>query len=379
MRELRDRLRRLTPLADPALVLVVLLLSLQPLLREPTSPWGYALVVAQCLPLALRRRWPFAVAGVVGLLTIVYGFSSLPDPPVPYPALVSLYSVAAHSTRARANAAGLIAAVCLVGSLLLDPTADLGDATALLPAFATAWLLGDAARRRRDLARELQERAEQLQRSRAAEAAAAVAAERNRIAREMHDVVAHHLSMMVVQAEAGPVAIAGDPARAEASFDAISAAGKQALVEMRRLLGVLKDGPHAPLHPQPGVADIGELVDGVRAAGVDVQLNATGPRRELPAAVDLSAYRLVQEALTNCVRHAGPSHVDVDLSYDDDALRITVTDDGAGAAPQPRPGGHGLVAMNERVTLVGGTLDAGPRPERGWMVRAVLPLRAARP
>jgi len=378
--DLRSLLQRLSPFADPAIMLLALLLSLQPLLQDQKVPaWGYALVVAQCLPLVARRRWPFAVALLCGGLTAVYGVSSLPDPPVPYAALVSLYSVAAHGTRTRAYAAGLIAAAGIVASLLLDPAADLGDATFLLPVFATAWLLGDAARRRRELAAQLRDRAEQLERTRAAEAATAVAAERNRIAREMHDVVAHHLSMMVVQAEAGPVAVAGNPDRAVSAFDAISAAGKQALTEMRRLLGVLTDGEQAPLRPQPGVDDIDELVDGVRSAGVDVSLHASGPRRELPAAVDLSVYRLVQEALTNCVRHAGPTHVEVDLSYTDYAVCVTVTDDGVGAAQEPRPGGHGLVAMNERVTLVGGTLDAGPQPDRGWRVRAVLPLRAGNP
>jgi signal transduction histidine kinase len=375
--DLRARARRLATLADPALALVILVVSLQPLLREGKGPipaWGYLLVVAQCLPLVFRRRWPLAVALVCGALTVVYGMSSLPDPPVPYAGLLSLYSVAAHGSRDHANAAGITAAVALTGALLFDPGADLEDATVQILLFATAWLLGDSTRRRRDAATALAERNEQLERTRAAESAAAVAAERSRIARELHDVVAHHLSMMVVQAEGGAVAAGRDPAKAEATFDAIGAAGKQALTEMRRLLGVLKqDGP-AALAPQPSAREIAALVKGVRSAGLDVRFTVSGDPPELPPAVGLTAYRLVQEALTNCVRHSGATTVDVSVRYGPDAVELAVTDDGSGRTAGARPGGHGLVAMRERVALVGGTLDAGPVPDRGWAVRATLPL-----
>jgi signal transduction histidine kinase len=386
VRDLSSLARRLSPLADPALVVVVLLLSLQPLLARPgctacapTPVWGYVLVVAQSLPLAFRRRWPLIVVSVCGVLAVGYGISTLPDPPVPYAILVAVYSAAAYSSRLGANLTAVLSAISVTGSLVLDPNADFGDALVLFPTFATAWLLGDSARRRRELAREMTDRADYLERTRAAEAAAAVAAERNRIAREMHDVVAHHLSMMVVQAEAGPVVVTADPGRAAATFDAISAAGKQALTEMRRLLGVLKEGEGAPLRPQPGVDDLAELVDGVRGAGIDIRMTTSGPRRDLPATVDLSVYRLVQEALTNCVRHAGPSRVDVELVYERTRLSVTVTDDGAGAQKTPHPGGHGLVAMRERIILMGGTLDVGPRPDHGWAVRAVVPLGGGRP
>jgi signal transduction histidine kinase len=375
--DLLARVRRLAPLADPALALVILVVSVLPLLRDNKGPipaWGFVLVVAQCLPLVFRRRWPFAVSFICGGLTVVYGVSSLPDPPVPYAGLLSLYSVAAHGTRDRANAAGIIAACALIGALWFDPAADFEDATVQALLFATAWLLGDSTRRRREAATALAERNEQLERTRAAESAAAVAAERSRIAREMHDVVAHHLSMMVVQAEGGAVAAGRDPAKAEAVFDAIGAAGKQALTEMRRLLGVLKqDGP-AALAPQPGADEIAELVEGVRSAGLDVRLAVAGDPPELPPAVGLTAYRLVQEALTNCVRHSGATAVDVSLRYRPDAVELAVVDDGTGGTAETRPGGHGLVAMRERVALVGGTLDAGPAPDHGWAVRATLPL-----
>ncbi len=375
--DLLARVRRLAPLADPALALIVLAVSMLPLLREykgPIPEWGYVLVVAQCLPLVFRRRWPFAVSFVCGSLTVVYGVSSLPDPPVAYAGLLSFYSVAAHATRDRAYAAAIIAAFAITGALLFDPSSDFEDWTVQILLFATAWLLGDSSRRRRVAATALAERNKQLERTRAAESAAAVAAERSRIARELHDVVAHHLSMMVVQAEGGAVAAGRDPAKAEATFDAIGAAGKQALNEMRRLLGVLKqDGP-AALAPQPGAAEIADLVEGVRSAGLDVRFTVSGDPPELPPAVDLTAYRLVQEALTNCVRHSGATAVDVSVRYRPDAVELAVTDDGKGGTAEPRPGGHGLFAMRERVALVGGTLDVGPAPDHGWAVRATLPL-----
>ena len=279
-----------------------------------------------------------------------------------------------HGTRDRAYAAGIIAAFAITGALLFDPSSDFEDWTVQILLFATAWLLGDSTRRRRVAATALAERNEQLERTRAAESAAAVAAERSRIAREMHDVVAHHLSMMVVQAEGGAVTAGRDPVKAEATFDAIGAAGKQALTEMRRLLGVLKqDGP-AALAPQPGADEIAALVEGVRSAGLDVRFTVSGDPPELPPAVGLTAYRLVQEALTNCVRHSGATAVDVLVQYRPDALELAVTDDGKGGTAEPRSGGHGLVAMRERVALVGGTLDAGPAPDRGWAVHATLPL-----
>jgi len=377
-----DRLLRLRGFSDLALAAVVLVVSLQPLFRTGKGPipgWGYVLVVAMCLPLVLRRRYPLAVALVCGGLTMVYGLSSLPDPPVPYAGLLSLYSVATHGSRDHANAAGIIAAFAITSALLVDPAADLEDATVQLLLFATAWLLGDSTRRRREAATALAERADQLERTRAAEAAAAVAAERSRIARELHDVVAHHLSMMVVQAEAGAVATHRDPGRTEAVFDAIGAAGKQALTEMRRLLGVLKqDGP-AELAPQPGAGEIPSLVDGVRSTGLSVDFTVSGDPPELPLAVGLTAYRIVQEALTNSVRHSGASSVTVAVAYDDRVVQVTVSDDGAGGSTPARPGGHGLVAMRERVALVGGTLDAGPAPQGGWTVRAVLPVDGGEP
>ena len=384
--------RRLEPLTDPLIAIAVLGLSILPVLQVhlgepdacgcgPVPFWAYPLVAAQCAPLAVRRRFPFVAPLITGVLTMGYGVTELPDPPVEYAGLVALYTVAAYADRRLANIAALVAAVGTAVVFILDaPRSDYEDITVTVLLLTSAWLLGENTRSRRARIQEAEARAEQLERTRAVESRAAVAAERNRIAREMHDVVAHHVSMMVVQAEAGPVVVEHDPARAVASFDAISAAGKQALSEMRRLLGVLKQEDDSPLAPQPGLHRVPDLVAGVRAAGLDVELDFRPPEGRLDAALDLSAYRLVQEALTNALRHAGPSRVRVGVWREDDTLVLDIVDDGVGGVGgvggmvQPRTSGHGLVAMRERVTMLGGQLHVGPRDGGGWAVEAVLPL-----
>ncbi len=374
--------RRLDPLLDPAVALGVFVLSVLPLANaqgcgcRPVPGWAWGLVVAESLALVFRRRWPFGASLASGLLAFGYGLTSLPDPPISYAGVVALYSVAALSSRRLARIAGVMAALAVALALLNDGSnADLSNVAVNYLVFTTAWLLGDGAwnRRQRELAMEA--RAEQAERTRDADAARAVVSERNRIAREMHDVVAHHVSMMVVQAEAGPVVVERDPARAIATFDAISATGKAALTEMRELLGVLRQDSDERLAPQPGVERLPALVDSVRATGTDVDLAVSGLPRPLSDAVGLSAYRVLQEALTNAVRHAGPVHISVTITYGPETLHLDVVDDGtfAGSAPQ-QPAGHGLVAMRERVALVGGTLAVGPQPGGGWAVRAVLPL-----
>jgi signal transduction histidine kinase len=378
----RTRLDRVT---DPIIAVTVLALSLLPLNHSagchcpPTPAWAYALVAAQAVPLVVRRRWPFSASLACGIATIAYGLTPQPDPPVAYAGLVAVYSVAAHATRPRALAAGGIAAVAITLVLLVDAGADYEDALVAYLLFSTAWLLGMSARNRRERAAELEERAAALERTRAAEARRAVVEERNRIAREMHDVVAHHVSVIVVQAEAGPVAVERDPARAVEAFDAISATGKLVLTEMRRLLGVLRTDDAERLAPQPGADRVSDLVAGVRAAGLDVALTVTGEPHDLPPAVDLSVYRVLQEALTNALRHAGSATVRVRLDYGPDAVRLDVVDDGAGGGAGGAMGsGHGLLAMRERVGLVGGSVTAGPRAGGGgWAVRASLPLAAA--
>jgi signal transduction histidine kinase len=354
---------------------------------EPGGAGAVALVAVQSLPLVWRRRWPLAVSLVTGLATAAYGLAPYPDlaMPVPLGGVIGLYSVAAWGSRRAALLAGAVALAVLVVVLGLPRTdADLVDAAFVSFALAGAWLLGDRARVQRALTAELAERALRLERERAGEAQRAVASERARIARELHDVVAHHVSMMVVQAEAGPVAVEGDPARAAGAFEAIAATGRQALVEMRRLLGVLRgdgDGDQGPsLAPKPGLADVGSLVEQVGRAGLRVELVVEGPEAPLPAGVDLSAYRIVQEALTNAVKHGGPGRARVLVRYGEHDLEVQVRDEGGRGPALARPAGgragQGLVGMRERVNLFGGELHAGPGPDGGFTVDARLPLRA---
>ena len=228
---------------------------------RPGGAAAVGLILAQTVPLVWRRRRPLLVSFVTGMATAAYGLAPYPDLAMPVAAggVVGMYSVAAWGGRRAALVAGGVAAVVAVVAMSLPRTdADLVDAAFVSLAFAGAWVLGDRARVQRALAAELAERAARLEREQDAEARRAVASERARIARELHDVVAHHVSMMVVQAEAGPVAVERDPARAAGAFDAIAATGRQALVEMRRLLGVLRgDGGPAPsLAPQPGLTDV---------------------------------------------------------------------------------------------------------------------------
>jgi signal transduction histidine kinase len=357
---------------------------------EPGGAAAVALVLAQTLPLVWRRRYPLTVSLVTGLSTAAYGLAPWPDlaMPIPIGGVVGMYSVAAWGSRRAALVAGAVAAVVVVVVMSLPRAdADVVDAAFASLALAGAWLLGDRARVQRALAAELQERAVRLEGERADEARRAVASERARIARELHDVVAHHVSMMVVQAEAGPVAVERDPARAAGAFEAIAATGRQALVEMRRLLGVLRgdaDGERAAsLAPQPGLADVRSLVEQVGRAGLEVELVVEGTQAPLPAGVDLSAYRIVQEALTNAVKHAGPGRARVLVRYGKDDLEVQVRDEGgAGPAPVPAGGGRagrGLVGMRERVSLFGGELHAGPAPGGGFTVDARLPLRTSGP
>jgi signal transduction histidine kinase len=289
--------------------------------------------------------------------------------------LVALYTTAAWCDRRTSAVVATVAVLAVVVALVTPTNTDLSDVAFNGLALITAWILGDSARAHRLYAAELERRAARLEQERAVQARRAVAEERARIARELHDVVAHHVSMMVVQAEAGPVVVASDPARAAGAFDSIAGTGRQALVEMRRLLGVLRsDGEAAPsLAPQPGLAQVPTLVEQVRRAGLPVELVVEGEPGPLPPGVDLSAYRIVQEALTNTVKHAGSARARVLVRYGEHDLELEVLDDGAASRGAAAPGGQGLVGMHERAHLFGGELRAGPRPEGGYAVAARLP------
>jgi signal transduction histidine kinase len=370
------------------LVSVVALASTWSECEGDCDPGGVAagLVLATTVPLVWRRRHPLAVSLVTGMAAAAYGFAHYPDlaMPIAIGGVVGMYSVAAWGSRRAALLAGGVAVVVVVVVMSLPRAdADVVDAAFVSLSLAGAWVLGDRARVQRALAAELQERAVRLERERAEEARRAVATERARIARELHDVVAHHVSMMVVQAEAGPVVVERDPARAAGAFEAIAATGRQALVEMRRLLGVLRgdgDGDAAPsLAPQPGLAQVPSLVEQVGRAGLRVELVVEGPEAPLPAGVDLSAYRIVQEALTNALRHGGAGRARVVVRYGEHDLELQVTDEGRsnGSPPVGRSQGaqgRGLLGMKERAALFGGELHAGPAGAGGFTVLARLPI-----
>lgn len=375
---------------DVLVVLALLVLSLEPL-REPTGcgcestpPWGVVLVVVQGVVLLWRRRAPFVTGLTAGVLAAAQGVSALPEPVLPFAALVGLYSVAALCDRVRARVGAGLAAVGIAVALLLDPAGppDLQDVTFLYLVFATAWLLGDGARHRREQLEGLRERSAALEAFRVARERQAVAKERASIARELHDVIAHSVGLMVVQAESGAVLAGRDPSRAEPAFDAVARTGREALVELRQLLGVLHEQPDGEADgapdrsPAPTLAALPELAADVTTAGLRVELDVRGEPRTLPPAVDLSAYRIAQEALTNVLRHAGASRARVVVDWSATEVRVSVTDDGRRRAPAVPRQGRGLVGMRERASVVGGQLHAGPRPGGGWEVLASLPVAA---
>ncbi|MGY1710931.1 sensor histidine kinase [Geodermatophilus sp. SYSU D00758] len=364
-----------------AVCLVTVLLPATGSTDGPQTPVGLLLTV----PLAWRRRAPVPAAAVVvgaGLLELALVDTFLP---ANVAALVMVHALAAYAPR-WAGRAGL--AVGLIGAVLAAlryyafgaAEATLVSAGSIGVAVVAAWALGDLRRARLRQMDDLRERARLLELERDQEMRLAATAERARIAREMHDVVAHSLSVVVAQADGGRYAGRSDPAAAQGALEAIAATGRQALADMRGLLGVLREDGGDRYAPQPDVAAVPRLVEDVRASGLDVDLLAEGAPRELPAGPQLAAYRIVQESLTNVLKHAGPAgRAWVRLHWRDDALEVSVLDDGRGAAAVPPDGpGQGLAGMQERARLHGGRLTAGPRPGGGFGVHAVLPYPAPR-
>jgi signal transduction histidine kinase len=334
------------------------------------------------VPLAWRRQAPVGAAVVVvaaGLLELLVVPEFLA---ANVAALAMIYALAAYAPR-WAGQAGLIAG--LAGAVLAALRYfDFGDRTSLLVgvgsisvAVVAAWALGNLRRARLQRFDSLQERARLLEVERDQEMRLAATAERARIARELHDVVAHSLSVVIAQADGGRYAGKSDPEAATGALEAIAATGRQALTDMRSLLGVLRDGGGEEYAPQPDVAAIPALVEDVRASGLDVDLIVEGAPQPLPAGPQLAAFRIVQESLTNVLKHAGPaSRAWVRLQWRADALELSVLDDGRGASAAIAASdgaGQGLRGMRERAQLHGGRLDAGPRPSGGYGVHAALP------
>lgn len=343
----------------------------------PVTASSYAVISAA---VALRRRWPLVMAAVISAACVVQSVLALS--PTSLWALVMIlivsFSVGAHAEGRRALVGGLLLLGATYAGAWLEPGALLGDRLFTAPVLCGGpWFAGWLVRRHSLQARTLDELNVELQRRRAEDVRAATRVERARIARELHDVVAHSISVMVVQAGAAGRVIDHDPQRAKEPLEQIRVTGKAALVEMRRLLGVLRtDDTGLALAPQPGVAELNSLVAQIQASGLATRLEVNGDAAALPAGYDLATYRIVQEGLTNTLKHAGPASAVVRVDITHDLVTIEVRDDGAGRPAADGSTGHGLIGIRERVSLYGGTVDAGPSPEGGWHVAATLPLDA---
>lgn len=375
------RLRSANPyVVDAALAALVLFAaSLQWLFPDEGDDrlsWqGWLLAVGTALPLIWRRRAPFATACAVSAATATMAWYHAPPPDVVYGGLVVLYTMAAQGRvwQRLFMLTGWILGVVLTMQHKEEPM-PFEYAFQLLSLFA-GYGFGMLARVQRAYTAALVDRARRLERERAADTARATAQERARIARDMHDILAHAVSLMVVQAEAGPVVVRSDPARAEAAFDAIAATGRDAMSQLRRILGVLKEEKReggARRLPQPGVAALPGLVRQVtESTGLRVELRAGGEPRPLPPDTEVAAFRIAQEALTNTVKHAYASSATVALDWAEDELTLSVTDDGRG--PSGPCGGHGLIGIRERAAACGGSARAGRGPGGGFRVVVRLP------
>ena len=356
----------------------------------PTAVW-VGLTLALILPLTWRRRFPLTVLVTVTAVFFPYRLVDVPDLTVSVVVWwLALYSAGAYGSPRRRDwvrglnvvaALGFVAyrLVTFEGSLLQGPPLLRNLFVVLFNVvFVVAALaFGNTMARRREYETALVERASELEREREEKARRAVFDERVRIARELHDVVAHHVSVMGVQAGAARRVLQRSPAQAEEALSNIETASRQAVAELQRLLGFLRrEGEVDELTPQPGLGQLDALAEEVRHAGLHVEISVEGQVRPLPPTIELSAYRIVQESLTNTIRHAGATKATVLLRYEPRVLQIQVTDDGTGlhSNGEGESPGHGLIGMRERASLHGGRLSAGPRPEGGFGVSASFPL-----
>lgn len=362
--------------ADAVLALVVFLASvfvsdganddvvIRPLNDVP--PGAIVIFAVASGALIWRRRSPLAVLAVTltaSALSIALGFGGVPA------IIFAVYAVGRYTADDRWSIAGLVGGLALSGTDAVASGESLAVVVIGMSIVFVVWYIGRRLRFR-------EARMAQLAREQAAEARRVVTEERARIARELHDVVAHRVSLMTVQAGAAKTVAAVDPDGAHQAMAAVEQTGREALDELRHLLGVLRpDAAAGDLGPQPGLADLAGLVKQFTDAGLEVSFATADAHDALPARVDLFAYRIVQEALTNVLRHAGPdARAEVRVGVDTDGVVIEVRDDGQGATATPRTG-HGIVGMRERALLLGGRLDAGPRPGGGFQVVAHLPIR----
>jgi signal transduction histidine kinase len=354
-------------------------------------------VAARTMPLAIRRFCPLtafwlcmAACLVIALPGALKGSAETiaVDLIALVPAAYSAIAHSGHRVAARLSVPAVLV-VLVVRGLWPAPADNYTMLAALLVFIMVVLAVGNAARLSRRRARESQARLLHLQEAQQNATRQAVGQERARIARELHDVVTHNVSMMVVQAGAARRILGASPDEARTALLAIEESGRQAITELQHMLGLLTQpgdredaGPAVgwdtgPLRPQPGLGQVRPLIDRVTAAGLPVEIRVNGTPRALPPGMDLAAYRVIQEALTNVIKHAGQSSATVTLDYRDDALVVEVADSGAPGEVTATPGGHGLLGLRERALLYGGELDAGSQPDGGWRVRARFPERPA--
>ncbi|WP_121188015.1 sensor histidine kinase [Nocardiopsis sp. Huas11] len=369
---------------DAWLTAILLLLSLGSIfvitLVDPVAtdrdPWpcGYALILAACLPVLWRRAFPCAAAAVVVVAATVYYPLGYPDGLVMLCAAVMLYTLVRHGYRAFGWTLGIGQFLALNVYEFVAHTSFRPEAVGVI-----AWVLvllctAEVLRWRDDYQEADRQRAAEAERTREEELLRRASDERLRLARDVHDTVAHNISLINVQAGTALYLMESEPERAAQALATIKRTSKDTLSELRSILGVLRAVDEAaPRSPVPGVERIDELVEGTRRGGVDVTAQTTGTPRHLPASTGSAAYRTVQEALTNVVRHSGASHAHVRIAYGPSALEIEVTDDGHGTVGPPVPG-NGITGMAERAAMVGGSVDAHPLEGGGFRVRARLPL-----
>lgn len=377
-----ERLTGLDPLvADGLLTSTLTVLALVPLLPAIShpAPGIWWLSPAVTLPLLIRRRHPFVCIAVQTVSALAVfdsnGVATIGA------LLVGVYSLGAHARRRRLSLlAAMLTACAGVAAVGLGEAAPVSTTVVPFLVIGPMWFLGSAVRAPTLRAGLMEERAARLERERDAAMAEAIAAERARIARELHDVVAHSVSVMLVQAGAARHVLRDSYELADESLLSVESAGRDALQELRHLLELLHDDAHEPtLTPQPGVAEVSALVERMTAAGQPVELTIRGKARPLPPGLGLAVYRILQEALTNALKHARGAPTAVRIDYGQGDLRLEVLDEGAApASPHSATGtARGLVGMRERVSVYRGELEAGPRPEGGFAVRARLPLGPA--
>ena len=355
-------------LTDVALVALLLFLSIGGLVHSGSSHLAVGVVLSICgtLPLLWRRQQPLPVLAVVSVFALA--MIATDTWKFPFQLAVALYTLGAarEGRNARLASAASVAAVTV--ALPLASNLQFGDVAARVVFLAAAFLLGDSLGSRRAYIREIEQKAARLEHERETELRRAAAEEQARIARELHDVVAHALSVIVVQAAAAADAFKSDPRLVQEPIQAVEGAARTALADLRRVLGILQhEGGYAP---QPGLGSLDELLEQVRATGLVVELDVRGTAQRVPAPIDLSAYRIIQEALTNTLKHAHAKHAQVRIRYGD-PLQIEIRDDGHGA--NGNASGSGVVGMRERVALLGGTIETASLPGGGYRIAAAIP------